>query len=322
MASSARSAVVHFHSPCFDGIASAVLALDWLEEKGGWGPCDLVALGAEARKGWLSSPLPPRSAVVDFPYHPDAAFWADHHQTAFLSPTAEAHARARPPREVLYDAGADSCAGVLWRRLQELFGHRNPAYRELVGWAEKIDGARYDSVDEALDGRSPALVIAASLTVESTPSDSVGLVRALRTSPLEDVAERDDVRRRARAARELQDAGLARMESSVTLSDAVALFDVDARGVLVNRYAPYRFFPDADYSLGILRDADGTKITAMRNPWREFESVALGRIFRRFGGGGHQRVASVYLSSDGDAEARRVLDGILSAMREEVAQGG
>ena len=36
----------------------------------------------------------------------------------------------------------------------------------------------------------------------------------------------------------------------------------------------------------------------MRNPWMDFPSVPLGRIFEKVGGGGHQRVGSVELRSD------------------------
>jgi len=51
----------------------------------------------------------------------------------------------------------------------------------------------------------------------------------------------------------------------------------------------------------------------MRNPWRRFESRPLGQIFRRYGGGGHQRVASVLLRNKAKAES--TLNAILSDIR-------
>jgi nanoRNase/pAp phosphatase (c-di-AMP/oligoRNAs hydrolase) len=51
----------------------------------------------------------------------------------------------------------------------------------------------------------------------------------------------------------------------------------------------------------------------MRNPWRRFKSVPLGQIFSHYGGGGHQRVASVLLKDP--QEAKRMLGSILSHLR-------
>jgi nanoRNase/pAp phosphatase (c-di-AMP/oligoRNAs hydrolase) len=51
----------------------------------------------------------------------------------------------------------------------------------------------------------------------------------------------------------------------------------------------------------------------MRNPWRRFKSVPLGQIFSQYGGGGHQRVASVLLKDI--QEAQRTLGSILKDLR-------
>ena len=103
------------------------------------------------------------------------------------------------------------------------------------------------------------------------------------------------------------------------VEDGIVVFDVDSSGVIVNRYAPYFFFPDARYSAGIVRSARGATITAMRNPWREFPSVFLGRIFEKFGGGGHQRVGALLLAGDRVKEADFILEQILKETREEDA---
>lgn len=73
-------------------------------------------------------------------------------------------------------------------------------------------------------------------------------------------------------------------------------------------------FPHARYSIGYVRLEGDGKITAMRNPWIDFESVALGDIFARFGGGGHQRVASLRVSDDTDVE--KILAELVAAVEE------
>lgn len=67
--------------------------------------------------------------------------------------------------------------------------------------------------------------------------------------------------------------------------------------------------------MGIIRYADGARVTAMRNPWREFKSVPLGKIFSRMGGGGHARVGSVILPASHAGEAPTVLNEVVDAIR-------
>jgi hypothetical protein len=92
------------------------------------------------------------------------------------------------------------------------------------------------------------------------------------------------------------EAGIERLRRGARLEhDGLVIFDVDASEVSVSRYAPYLLFPNARYSAGIVRSKDGAKVTAMRNPWIEFDSVPLGPICAQLGGGGHHRVGSIAL---------------------------
>ena len=240
---------LYFHSPCFDGIASAVLVSDFLETARGMAPLVLHPVDYDLRAGWLALELGAPAAVVDFLYHPRAAFWADHHATAFLNDEARADFDRRSGPAVIYDGAADSCAGLLWRHLEQAFGHRDARYADLVGWAEKIDAARYGSVEEAIFGSAPALRLALGLALGDGAGHCVRLVR-----------------------------------------------------------------PEARYSIGIVRSRGGAKITAMRNPWREFASVPLGRILEAVGGG-HRRVGAVALPPERVAEARAVLVRVLAEVR-------
>ena len=119
-------------------------------------------------------------------------------------------------------------------------------------------------------------------------------------------------------AKRLIEAGLDRVRETVRLDGPdIAVFDADSSDVLINRYSPYHFFPKARYSVGIVRTADAIKITAMRNPWRQFPSVYLGKVFKRFGGGGHQRVGSVVLRGSNVEDAERVVKQLVREIRNE-----
>lgn len=110
-----------------------------------------------------------------------------------------------------------------------------------------------------------------------------------------------------------------RLRNSATLDDHGFVFDIDENDVIVNRYAPCLVFPDARYSVGVTRSSGQVKITAMRNPWREFDSLPLGEIFKKFGGGGHQRVGALILPQDRAQDAKQVLNQLLQELHKKDA---
>lgn len=312
------TACLYFHSPCFDGIASAVLALDFLEGSQNWKIDQLHPVNYDVRDGWLQRRFNKPFAVVDFLYHPDAQFWADHHQTTFLQPFLKRQFEEQKNCYHIYNAKSGSCAKLLWLVFARRFKYRNERFAELVAWADKIDSARYRSVEEAITGPYPALNINRTLVINKDPKYPEWLIHQLRNDSLDEIGRRPEVISKSDEAKKLIEAGLDRVRATVRLEGPdIAVFDADSSDVLINRYSPYHFFPKARYSVGIVRTPDGTKITAMRNPWREFPSVFLGKVFKRFGGGGHRRVGSVVLRGSDAHDAERVVKQLVREIRNE-----
>lgn len=305
-----KHATLFLHFPCFDGVVSAVLASSFLEKVHGWAVDALEPVSYDIKDQWLDRVLPAPSAVVDFLYHPQAEFWADHHSTSFLTTEAKADFERRRSSWLLYDGKRGSCASLLWSHVREHLP-RKSNFEEMVRWAEKIDSASYDSVEEAIASRHPALVLTRSLAVEPDQAYLEFLVFGLRQHSLEEIAESNEVRRRFDEAESDSALGLKYIAKNIHLVGGVALFDVENNGAFLNRYAPYYFYPKALYSIGIVRFENSTKITAMRNPWLNFESVNLGDFMKGFGGGGHQRVGSVIVPNDQTDKISQVVSDLL-----------
>jgi hypothetical protein len=313
-----RGDTLYVHYPCFDGLISGVLAWEFLETQQHWTIRDVRPINYNVRDQWLSMSLGPRTAVVDFLYHPKAAFWVDHHLTSFVSGDAKSdfeHRKGFLP--LLYDSHSGSSALLLWNRFARAMNYPD-RYREMVDWAEKIDSAAYSSVYEAVLGDAPALRINFSLMSRDAHTKAFCdyLMRQLRNRSLAEVAELPDIKTKYERVRELVERGLDHLRGRLTLLSNIVAFDVEASDdAMISRYAPYYFVPNADYSIGITRYPHGAKITSMRNPWRNFESIPLGTIFARYGGGGHQRVASVFLSEDRANNVEAIADDILRDIR-------
>ena len=310
-----RALRLYFHSPCFDGIASAVLCWDFFEQRGDARIVHFHPVGYEQRDRWLSKPLPSRSAVVDFLFHPDAMFWVDHHQTTFLTSAARETFESNNSRDWAYDDQASSCAILLRKFLRKAFRYRNPKYDALVGWANRIDSATYRDVRQAVLAPTPALQISLSLA-NADAAYCERLVRQLKAHSVSSVARSPHVQKRVREAKASLWEGLKQFEKTARLEDGIVVFDVDANKTQISRYAPYYFFPKARYSVGLMRLGGSAKITAMRNPWKRFESVPIGSIFARYGGGGHQRVGSVMLKEDANGDAQRILSELVEEIRD------
>jgi hypothetical protein len=294
---------VYLHFPCFDGVVSAVLACEYLRRKEGWETREIVPVDYSRQAEWAGSTLAEPAAVVDFLYHPKAIFWADHHSTSFTSSALKTDYLHRNSPDLLYDPKATSCAEVLWRKVYRRL--REPRFREMVTWARRIDGARYGTVEEAVWGNAPALRINQSLMNDSSAEYCRYLVESLRVRTLSEVAASSMVRERYASVRKAIKRGQKLFTAASRIEgDGIVVFQMpkESNDILVSRYAPYLAYPNARYSVGILQHGEGAKITAMRNPWRRFKSLPLGQIFRAFGGGGHQRVASVLVKDPREAE--------------------
>lgn len=306
--------ILYFHNACFDGLVSAAFTSAFLETDG-WKVNDLIPVGYGQRESWLSTPLPKPAAVVDFLYHPDAEFWADHHPTTFLTSSArEDFERRRSSHRLLFDERAGSCATLLWNAIHRCVPDAE-RYREAILWAEKIDTASYESVDEAICGTAPALKIRLSLISDSDPDYLRLLVKEMRTGNLERISELAPVQDRFVEAQRRIASGLSHASHNTRLKGEIALMEIEPNGdEIISRYAPYHFFPQARYSIGIVRSTSSIAITAMRNPWINFRSIPIGKILEAFGGGGHERVGSVLVPKERSELARKIVDSLVAGM--------
>jgi hypothetical protein len=308
-----KNATLYFHYPCFDGLVSAALAWEFLEQSKGWHVGELCPVNYTVRNSWLGNELKHPVAIVDFIYHPSADFWADHHATAMLSKEAEAsYQRRRAEFPLYFDEQAGSCASLLFRQLGESLAGK-PQFPKMVEWADKIDSARYESVEEAILGDAPALKINRSILFEPGAEYARFLCKELRNHSLDHVAALDEVKIRQDEVERRVRAGLKQVEKHITMEPgAVATFEAEqAKDEVIDRYSAYYFAPDARYSIGIIHSEEGTAITAMRNPWREFPSIGLGKLFAAFGGGGHKRVGAIFIPKN---ESQRVPDVVKSLL--------
>jgi hypothetical protein len=312
-----KNAALYFHYPCFDGVVSSVLTWEFLENQRNWRIDQFCPVDYDVRDTWLEKDLHRPCAIVDFPYHPNANFWADHHQTSLLTKNAALSFQTRRDKAaLLFDPDAPSCAWLLYRHLRRFLQHR-PHFEEMVEWATKIDSANYASLQEALEGDAPAMRISRALSKKDAPEYLQWLLQALREHDLSYVARSDEVRRRERPAplhtkKDLEQFNPVFHEEPGEI--AVLELTVKDDQYEISRYVPYIYDPNARYSIAIVRTPERITVRAMRNPWRNFRSIALGRAFAKEGGGGHQRIGTAHFALHENDRVKSVVKSLLSQM--------
>lgn len=310
-----------YHGNCFDGVSSAAVFSRFYREKvnPGW---ELAYQPMMHRAGALFDADVfdgDENAIVDFKYSnsPRLTWWFDHHKSAFLTLEDEAHFNADRSGRKFLDASYKSCTKFIADVAEQRFGFDPEPIRELIHWANIIDGALYESAAQPVEMKEDALKLA--LVIESDRDQAMieRIIRELQVRSLGEVATAPWVAERIEPLyrRHLMAIEIIRRTSQVT--GPVVFFDVageDMEGY--SKFIPYYLFPEVTYSVSVSQSSFRSKISVGSNPWAPRPRTHdLAAICERYGGGGHAVVAAISLAPEQLEEARSIAAGIVDELR-------
>lgn len=310
-----------YHGNCFDGVSSAAVFSRFYREKvnPGW---ELAYQPMMHRAGALFDADVfdgDENAIVDFKYSnsPRLTWWFDHHKSAFLTLEDEAHFNADRSGRKFLDASYKSCTKFIADVAEQRFGFDPEPIRELIHWANIIDGALYESAAQPVEMKEDALKLA--LVIESDRDQAMieRIIRDLQVRSLSEVATAPWVAERIEPLyrRHLMAIEIIRRTSQVI--GPVVFFDVageDMEGY--SKFIPYYLFPEVTYSVSVSQSSFRSKISVGSNPWAPRPRTHdLAAICERYGGGGHAVVAAISLAPEQLEEARSIAAGIVDELR-------
>src|SRR5205809_328078 len=310
---------VLYHGHCFDGVASAATFTGFYQER--------VHPGSEVQYGGLLHRPGnlfdeamfdgDENAIVDFKYSPSEklTWWFDHHQSAFLTLSDEAHFRADRSGQKFLDASRKSCTEFIADVAQTEFGFDAGPLRDLVHWAHVIDGALYDSAAQCVELKEPALQLLQVIEGESDERFIERIICDLTRRSLGEVATSAEVGARFQPILKLHRETLEAIRRKAIYDKDVVQFDLVDEGYEgFNKFIPYYLFPEATYSVALTRAPQRTKISVGSNPWAPRpRRHNIASLCERYGGGGHAVVGAISFAPD-EVEAAR------PALREIVAE--
>ena len=314
---------VLYHDNCFDGAASAAvfsrfyldkvhpdaeLLYEGLSHKAGGQGVDESALAGD------------ENAIVDFRYSqsPKLTWWFDHHVSAFQQPGDLEHFRADASGRKFHDGTRKSCTCFIADMLRDRYGFVLPeSMRELLHWAEIVDGALFDSPRMAVELAEPALQLMTVLEANDDATLVPRLVGDLMRRKLAEVAREPYLTGPLQPLLQRHRANIEVVRRKAKLEKGVVSFDVADEGLdSLNKFIAYSLYPEARYVVWVGRSQKRCKISLGSNPWRpELRTHDLARIAERYGGGGHPVVAAASFGAGELERARKAAAEIVAELR-------
>ena len=302
---------IFFHND-FDGVASAAVMLAFLRSRGDsierYTP---VEFGIKEK--WPTYPFKNSPIIVDFPYHPKAVFWFDHHPTAFMKD--EWRKKFRPTKFLNWYPAYDSCCHMVLDVLVKEFGFKPPAHlKELARWLDIIDGAKYKSAKQTIDMKEAAIRLRYYIEEFGVSNKTLKtLVNYLASDSINKIVLKKDVAKGIASLLERRERALAFYKPSLKLIGSVVFDDETKNKVFRLRFAPFYFYPKARYGVTVKRKRQGYHITVGVNPWRKGElEFNIGEMLRAYGGGGHKQVGGLEILHSNNAP--KILGEILATL--------
>jgi hypothetical protein len=270
------------------------------------------------------------NAIVDFKYcaSPKVTWWFDHHQSAFLTPEDQQDFVAGQTRvdadgvrgdmRKFFDPAYVSCTSLIADIARDRFGFDTAPLKELIHWADIVDGAKFESAKAAVEMAAPAMKL--TMAIESSGEGFVPRVIPLLTEMgLQEVLDQPFVQAELGPLMERHIAGIELLRERTTLDRGVIAFDItDKLTEGYNKFIPYYLHPGATYNVGLSRSSFRTKVAVGTSPWTKVpiaELANIAEICERYGGGGHARVGAVSFATDREEDARRAAAEIAAELR-------
>jgi hypothetical protein len=271
------------------------------------------------------------NAIVDFKYSasPRVTWWFDHHQSAFMTAEDEANFQAgqrnadgtpgpKAMRE-FFDPKYTSCTSWIAHIASTKFGMDVSPLKELIYWADIVDGAKYESAKAAVEMEAPAMKL--TMVIESADSSELvqRFIPLMTEMPLEEVLNQPFVQELLGPLMEKHWAGLDLIRERSVCERGVITFDItDQPTEGYNKFIPYYVHPEGTYNVGLSRSSFRNKVSVGTNPWTKksaSELANIAAICERYGGGGHARVGAISFPVDKPEEARKAAEEVATELR-------
>ena len=257
--------------------------------------------------------------VLDFPYHPRADWWFDHHGTTFLKENWQDNFQS--DRQHYLDPAYPSCYGMTLNFLKKHYQYQpSDILQELEPWADKIDSSNYQSAEEAVSINSwiQELML---LNFSYDLIDHDGYAD-LQKKIIENVAKgeiKDLLRGSYHSAvgqlKNILQQSRERYQKEAVIKGKVSFTDETGQEILFSNFFCYSLFPELPYATYISRGTKDFHLHIGRNPWlKPASALNLGELMKKYGGGGHEGVGGAEAKTK--EEALKIMEELIEYLNQ------
>jgi oligoribonuclease NrnB/cAMP/cGMP phosphodiesterase (DHH superfamily) len=289
---------LYFHED-FDGVAAGAVLLNFFIGRGD----NMVSFtpmnySPELKKKWASFKFKEPFVIVDFLYHPRAAWWFDHHPTSFIK--AAWRETFKDDKNHAFDSTKKSACDLMAAHLKREFNYKPPKFiADLIKWAAIIDSASYKSAKEAVESKQPAIKLARAI---GHPNCGMGAEKKCLGTVIESLAI-ESITKTIQAPAVKKE--LERIEKSDKEAGQIfaKISKVTGRVVFIDGtktkaqpsiFLGYYFYPKIDYAMTLESYVGYYHLVVGKNPWKNVSAkVHIGEVLSKYGGGGHKTIGGV-----------------------------
>lgn len=288
------------HHDDFDGISAAgIMAVFLKEYYQEVLEINYQAIDYHQLDEFFARDLVHETAVVDFPLHPQATWWFDHHSTSFLN--EKSRESYREGSHMCWDPKAYSCPQILLSTIQQhfpkIYSEKMTGFQQITEKANMIDSALYPSVEHIYDLSDPYTTFNHMLSNRKDTAIRTQFLDALENDNLASWFNTEDFLTRKETLLENLTYQKEYVQNHIKVVNGIAEIDFLENKLGVDRFLHYIIYPDVAYTI-TLSLKNGYHLGVGRNPWKKSDSLDIGQFLKEYGGGGRQNVGALICSSE------------------------
>jgi hypothetical protein len=244
--------------------------------------------------------------VLDFSFHPGAAFWFDHHATAFKNDKWKK--KFKQSKFYQWKPDYSSCCHLVVDSLKKNFDYRPPMHiKELAKWLDVIDAAHYVSAKQTIEKKEPALQLEIYIEEDiHTIKENKDFIEAITKRSLESIANDVAVRKSVQKYHSEAKIGLAYYKSNSKIYGTIGVVTLPPNKFKLLRFAPFYIWPNLLYAVRVTKKNKLFTLSLGINPWRQRKNnIHIGEFLKKHfpGSGGHKNVGGAEFRTKKEVES-------------------
>ncbi|MBN1601225.1 MAG: hypothetical protein JW915_06430 [Chitinispirillaceae bacterium] len=245
------------------------------------------------------------SCVLDFPFNPTVKWWFDHHNTSFRDDSYQKDYKPSPYR--YWNSRYKSCPSLLFyffkKNYPTYYSQIKTVYNELVKQSNLIDSAMYVSPQQVYDFHNKFILFNHSLNHCYSDKLVYQFINSIRNRNINDFFDTNQFREAGEVVINTFDKYNNFFKCRINLEQNLILLNFLEAGLRGDRFLGYLYKPDADYTITIDKKNSHYYLGVGYNPWKKNNSINIGNLLKRYGGGGRMNVGAVLFDTIEELEA-------------------